>query len=212
MKIEKLTENKIRIILKPEDIKDKSLDLHTIMTKTAESQGFLLEILSKAKREIGFDTDGCRILVEAYSSPEDFFVFTVTKYSIEQEENKNMNLPRKSIKVKRKVYPTNPENFICQFENFETFCDFCDLLHSFKNLSIRGLIGGSSLYVLNDLYYLVLKDFNVKHKANSSFHSYITEFGKLINYTNTFENKLKEYGKIVIKKNAISTGIKYFCK
>ena len=82
MKIEKITENKIRIILKPEDIKDKNLDLHTIMTKTAESQGLLLEILSKAKEEIGFDTDGCRLLIEAYSSPEDFFVFTVTKYSL----------------------------------------------------------------------------------------------------------------------------------
>ena len=87
MKIEKLTENKIRIIIKPEDIKDKDLDLHTIMTKTAESQGLLLEILNKAKQEIGFDTDGCRLLVEAYSSLEDTFVFTVTKYHVENEES-----------------------------------------------------------------------------------------------------------------------------
>ena len=54
MKIEKLTENKIRIILKSEDFKDKNIDLHTIMTKTAESQGLFLEILNKAKKEVGF--------------------------------------------------------------------------------------------------------------------------------------------------------------
>ena len=52
MKIEKLTENKIRIILMPEDLEEKDLDLHTIMARTAESQGLLLEILSKAKKEI----------------------------------------------------------------------------------------------------------------------------------------------------------------
>ena len=52
MKIEKLTENKIRIILRPEDLEEKDLDLHTIMTRTAESQGLLLEILNKAKKEI----------------------------------------------------------------------------------------------------------------------------------------------------------------
>ena len=46
MKIEKLTENKIRIIIKSEDIEDENIDLHTIMTKTAESQGILLEILN----------------------------------------------------------------------------------------------------------------------------------------------------------------------
>ena len=45
MKIEKITENKIRVLLKYEDIKDKNIDLHTIMTKAIESQGFFLEML-----------------------------------------------------------------------------------------------------------------------------------------------------------------------
>ena len=42
MKIERLTEDKIRIIIKQDELKDPSLDLHTIMTKAAESQGLFL--------------------------------------------------------------------------------------------------------------------------------------------------------------------------
>ena len=210
MKIEKITENKIRIILKPEDIKDKNLDLHTIMTKTAESQGLLLEILSKAKEEIGFDTDGCRLLIEAYSSPEDFFVFTVTKYTIESD-NSFQPSPRKTVKVKRKSFSHNTENSICQFENFENFCNFCNLISNSNKFALKGLVGLSSLYLFNNNYFLVLKNINVEHKFNKVFFSYITEFGKFISYSEAFENKFKEYGKVIMKKNAVSIGIKYFC-
>ena len=181
------------------------------MTKTAESQGLLLEILSKAKEEIGFDTDGCRLLIEAYSSPEDFFVFTVTKYTIEPE-NSFQAPPRKTVKVRRKSFSNNTENSICQFENFENFCNFCNLIKNTNNFTLRGLAQLSSLYLLNNTYFLVLKNINLEHKFNKLFFSYITEFGKFISYSEVFENKLKEYGKVIMKKNAVSTGIKYFCK
>lgn len=210
MKIEKLTENKIRIILRPEDLEEKDLDLHTIMTRTAESQGLLLEILNKAKKEIGFDTEGCRLLIEAYSSPEDFFVFTVTKYTVEQDNVKNTPT-RRIVRVKRKTVSTNTSNFICQFNDFETFCGLCELLKN-NNISTRGLIGLSSLYYFKDSYFLVLKNVSVSHKNNNKLTSYITEFGRLINYSEIFENKLKEFGNVIMKKNAISSGIKYFCK
>ena len=210
MKIEKLTENKIRIILMPEDLEEKDLDLHTIMARTAESQGLLLEILSKAKKEIGFDTDGCKLLIEAYSSPEDFFVFTVTKYAVEQDEFRS-SPTRRIVRVKRKTVSTKTSNLICQFNNFETFLGFCELLNKI-NFSTKGLVGLSSLYFFNNYYFLVLKNVNTSHKHNNKLSSYITEFGKLISYSEIFENKLKEFGKVIMKKNAISNGIKYFCK
>ena len=105
MKIEKLTENKIRIIIKQEELKDKSLDLHTIMTKAAESQGLFLEILDRAKKEIGFNADGHKLLIEAFSSSDDVMVFTITKYEVIKDDNKNSAFPisHKNLKVKRKI-------------------------------------------------------------------------------------------------------------
>ena len=51
MKIEKLTENKIRIILKQEDLEKKELDIQTLLSSTPTSQEFLLDILKTAKRK-----------------------------------------------------------------------------------------------------------------------------------------------------------------
>ena len=54
MKIEKLTENKIRIILKTEDFKDKNIDIKKLLLTTPESQSLFLEILNKAKKRSRF--------------------------------------------------------------------------------------------------------------------------------------------------------------
>ena len=80
MKIEKLTENKIRVVINLDDLMKKDLDSHSIMTKSVETQGLILDILLKAEKELGFKTEGCKLLIEAFSCGEDAFVFTITKY------------------------------------------------------------------------------------------------------------------------------------
>ena len=68
MKIEKLTENKIRVIINNKDLQDNHIDLHTLMTKSLENQKLFLEMLQEAESQVGFNTDGCRLLIEAFSS------------------------------------------------------------------------------------------------------------------------------------------------
>lgn len=211
MKIEKLTENKIRIILKQEDLKDKEMDLHTIMTKTAESQGLFLEILKQAQKEVGFTTDGCRLLIEAYSSPDDIFVFTITKFSDRSpDDNSSSHSLTKKLKVKRKHVDINARISIYRFEDFEAFCGFCHFLKANPHISLRGLIGCSRLYHYQDAYYLALSEIKVDHKCLDQFYTSLSEFGKLASHSEDFECKLTEHGEIVIKKKALSTGIKYF--
>ena len=81
MKIEKLTENKIRVIVNSEDLKNNNLDYQTIMEKPIESQKLFLEMLLKAEKEVGFYTEGYKLLVEAFSSSDGVFDFTITKYT-----------------------------------------------------------------------------------------------------------------------------------
>ena len=211
MKIEKLTENKIRIILKQEDLKDKDVDLHTIMTKTAESQGLFLEILKQAQKEVGFTTDGCRLLIEAYSSPDDIFVFTITKFADRLAEDTSVGHSlSKKLKVKRKHVDIKAPISIYRFEDFEAFCGFCHFLKANPHISLRGLIGCSRLYHYQEAYYLSLSNIKVEHKCLDQFYTCLSEFGKLVSHSGDFECKLTEHGEIVIKKNAISTGLKYF--
>lgn len=214
LKIEKLTENKIRIIMKQEDLKDPSLDLHTILTQSPESQKLFLEILDKAKKECNFNIDGHKLLIEAFSSSEDFVVFTITKYAVDKIDKSSLptySPSPKNLKVKRKVniLPKTDFSVYC-FDDFEEFCSFCSAIKNNSNISTYGLVHSSSLYSYENNFYIVLSGINLKHKSLSKFYSLMSEFATFCTHSDNFESKLKEYGKCIMKKNAISTTMKHF--
>lgn len=205
MKIEKLTDNKIRVILKQKDFKNKNINIHSLLLSTPELQSLFLEILNKAKKEVNFDTDGHKLLLEVFLQNDDIFVFTITKYI---DCNANTYTPsKKYVTVKRKNCKLNSKLNIYEFKTFDDFCSFCDFINN--TLSLRGLFKSSILYFYNDLYFLVINDFSTNNEIHS-LHAYLLEFAKFQSNDANFESKLIEHGKVVIKNNAIKTGIKYF--
>ncbi len=208
MKIEKITENKIRIILKQEDFKDKSIDIKKLLLTTPESQHLFLEILNKAKKEVDFDTEGYKLLIEAYFQNEDVFIFTITKYI---ESNGTLkNKPKRYLTVKRQKQILNNSSYVYQFNTFDDFCEFCDFINKNSHISLSGIYKTSILYFYNNTYYLVIDGINICHKSLNLFHSSLLEFSNILTFTKNFRFKLKEHGKVIIKNNAINTGIKYF--
>ncbi len=208
MKIEKLTENKIRIILKQEDFKNKSIDLKKFILTEPETQSLFLEILNKAKKEVDFDTDGHKLLIEAYFQNSDVFIFTITKYT---ESNTTLkNNTKKLLSIRKKVSTLHSPCHIYQFDNFENFCDYCNYIHKKSTINLKTIFKSCILYLYNNTYYLVFDGINISHKSLALFHSSLLEFSTCFNCTKNFKFKLKEHGKIIIKNNAINTGIKYF--
>ncbi len=65
MKIEKLNENKIRVTLNIDDLAERDIDYHSFMSNSIESQSIFIDMLNKAEREVGFNTEDCRIMIEA---------------------------------------------------------------------------------------------------------------------------------------------------
>lgn len=210
MKIEKLTENKIRIIVNPSDLELENIDIKSIMTKAIERQGFFFHILEKAKDEVGFNADGCKLLIEAFSSSDDILVFTITKYP-EEGNIKNIN-SNKKLKVKRKSLNISNMQAIYKFNNFDEFCDFCECINKQYKYDIKKLSKNTYLYLYNNTYYLIMKNKNLEEMQIKNFYSIASEFLIPVHYSNNFENKLLEYGKTIIKGNSIVTGIKYFGK
>lgn len=208
MKIEKLTENKIRVIVNSEDLKNNNLDYQTIMEKPIESQKLFLEMLLKAEKEVGFYTEGYKLLVEAFSSSDGLFVFTITKYV----EKPTPSPSKLKVTPKKKVKHVNPKSTtsIYKFSSFEEFCEFCTAMHHISNFKSKYLAKNISLYVFNDTYYLVLSNINTDSTYIHAFYSTISEFASLASHSEIFKMKLLEHGKAIMKRNAIETGIKYF--
>ena len=153
MKIEKIDENKIRIILKQDDLKDKNFDVNKILLSPGNTQNLFLEILNKAEKELNFYTDGHKLLIEAYSQDEDYFVITVTKYIISKSKIKK----RKTNKISScQIY---------EFKTFEDFCAYCQFICKNSNKDFKKLYKTSSFYFYNKLncYILYILSFITKH-------------------------------------------------
>lgn len=208
MKIEKLTENKIRIIVNPSDLKVQDLDLHLMMDKTFEGQNFFADMLEQAKKEVGFNTDGCKLLIESFTS-DDILIFTITKYSLQEIKN-NKSVSKNKLIVKRKTFNTSNKQALYQFKTFDEFCNFCECLSKNIDFDIKKLSKNISLYLYHNTYYLLVKNIDTSYRRVKTFYYIANEFSSPLTFSLAFENKLIEHGKVIMKKNAITTGIKYF--
>jgi len=80
LQIEKITENKIRIILNIKDLQEKNIDLHTFMSNSMESQDLFYDMLDKAKKEVGFETKDYKLMIEALAIPNRKFYINSNTY------------------------------------------------------------------------------------------------------------------------------------
>lgn len=198
MKIEKLTENKIRIIVQTDELSNCDIDPNNFMINNISSQKFFLYVLDKAEKEIGFYTKDCKLLIEAFFSLDDVFVFTITKYSIKKKKQKKYT--KKAPLIKNPIY---------RFSSFEEFCELCEALYK-SDISLTGISKRISLYLYNDTYYLILSSVNLAYRDFKKLFSMLNEFAHIMKSSAQMESRLLEYGKPIIKQNALKTGIKYF--
>lgn len=201
MKIEKLTENKIRIILNQNDLEKN-------ITKLSEMdfQILFIKILNKAKKEINFNVEGCKLFIESYSSPDNAYIFTITKMI--KEKNSNFEYVCKSTNLKK--VKTQYVNNIFVFNSFENFESFCYLILSKQIIDLPFLYKKSMFYFYNNKYFLILKKINIFNKSKTQFYSLISEFCDILSYSENYEAKLNEYGKLLIKNNVLDNFKKHF--
>lgn len=92
MKIERLTDDKIRVLFKSEEFcceDEEIIDIHTAMSKIIEPEGMFLDILETAEMQVGFYADDCKLLIEGNESADNDFIFTITKYAVAQPKSIN---------------------------------------------------------------------------------------------------------------------------
>ena len=203
MQIEKLNENKIRITLNLDDLKENNIDLHSFMASSIETQDLFYNMLDRAEKEVGFKTQNYKLMIEALAIPNGSFVLTVTRLSKDLEQ-------LKKPKFKRKALVNNNETSIYEFDNFDNFIELCNYLCSNTDKSTYLKLKKSKLYKLDSKYYLVQNTSKIDLNTFKKLHCSIVEFGKSIPNSDLFERKLIEYGTVIYKTNAIDKCTKIF--
>ena len=205
MKIEKLTDNKIRIIIDLDELPEEDFfDEKTLTQNTDKSYMLFQNILNEAEKQVGFKVQDCKLFVEAYFSSEGYVVFTLTKYK------NNIKKISKKLKFKRKVAFDSFTNAIYKFDNFEEFCAFCTYCNNSKLADLSPFAKAISLYEYKNAYYLGFANINDDFKYSDLLYASISEFSKKVCNPDILKSKLNEYGKPIFKANAIKRGIKYF--
>lgn len=198
MKIEKLTENKLKITLSIDDLEERNINLHSFMYNTPESQDLFWELLKAAEKECGFNVDDSMIFVEASTSGSGNFTLLVTKTNevAPVPEKKVKKLSKENFKLKRKTVPLKSENTIYIFDSFDDVCAFC-------NACDTSILKENTLYSMNDLYYL---------KIGFMPYNMILDYATIAKNSALLEAKLNEYGNVVAADEALQTLSKYFNK
>lgn len=209
MRFEKLSNDKIRIILDLQDLEDNDIDYQSFMSNSSDSQKLFMEILDEAEEQMGFTTKDYKLMIEALATIDGDFIITVTRSLPDFDITSAYK--KKTIKAKRKSNRLTTDTIIYEFNNSDDIFDFILLL---KNLNISGLNAftkGFALYTYKDKYYLVMDNINKNFENIKTFLCALTEFGKSINNSNLFKSKLNEYGTLLVKNNfykALSKNLK----
>ncbi|MDO5556624.1 MAG: adaptor protein MecA [Clostridia bacterium] len=220
MKFEKLSENKIRIILTQNDLTQKNVNAHSFMANAIESQDLFLFALERAEKELGFSTKNCKVKIEALAMNTGDFVLTVTKVLPSTEKSSilqppNNSLPtlhpyRKNLHIARKKININTSNCVYKFNCFNDFCDFANIYSAQVPKSNQLIAKEIVLYSYNNLYYLTFININQNYKYLKRLLILLVEFSSSVNNPNSFIYKLQEYGDVTFKHNVLNTVQKHF--
>lgn len=200
MKIEKLTDNKIRVTFSIQELEKQNIDYHSFMSNSIENRYIFSALLSQAKEEFNFNTDNARISVDTFELSDGNFIVTITKFSIK----------KKKVSLRRKLNNLHNNSCIYKFSNIDNFCDFCIFLQTSSPHIIQILENKNSLFKINDEYFFTINNLNFTYTDISILSSYISEFATFINNSNSLISKLIENSKCIIKNNAINTCLSFF--
>ena len=197
MRIEKINENKIRIFLNLDDLKEKNIDIHSFMSSPIESQSLFLDVLQMAEEKVGFVTKDYKISIEAIAMSYGDFVLTVTR------DKELSPKKRKQFQIKRKSEDLKQIFSIFAFDSFDDFIEFAICFKNSRFYSLNKFIKQGCLYELNSTYYFVFETPEINIEFLKGLYGLFAEFSKLVFDSDLFVNKLQEYGKLIIKNNAI---------
>lgn len=187
MKLEKITDEKYRVIIHSKELKNNSINLNSLTTDANLAQKLILSILKKIKKKTNSLLDNSKLLVDFYVLDNDFLVLNITKHSLLDNVS-------------------STKEFTYAFYNFENFCTFCSSIHNLS--SLKKISKSSALYEYKSIYYL--------HILNSSIDNSdpifirLTEFADLIDLNDSENYKIIEYGNVIFTNNALIKCLKHF--
>lgn len=204
MKIEKISENKIKIILTFDELENRDISLTEISKDTNVAKDFFITLLEESNLDDDFIIDDSHLFIEAASDNNNLFIITITKIEDLPElkkyslmENNNLSKTRKKVKCNN-IIKYKVDSYIYSFSDIETILKLCDQAKKEKLY-----FGRNSLYKCQDTYFIIFSKNSVKNDKFLKTYVFLSEFCDNYYSLDLFETTLKEKSDLIIKDYAL---------
>ncbi|NLK86153.1 MAG: adaptor protein MecA [Clostridiaceae bacterium] len=201
MKIEKISDNIIRVTISYNDLEERNVDLNALNYNTPAAQEFLWDLMEQAEEQLGFNLTDSQLIIEPVPDTEEGFVITITRIDEDGEFESihkyiKSRMKKSDLRVKKKSRKVSSPLLLYSFRALNDICDLADKLDMHYS-------GESTLFRCRDTYYLSLTRSGLLSSDVKMFELMLAEYGTKIANTNFFEGYLNEYGEKIIEYNAL---------
>lgn len=210
MKIEKISENQIKVFLDKADLKERNIKLTELAYGSEKTQALFREMMEQAVETCGFDIENSPLMIEAAPTAVDGIVIIVSKVSEDTNvDNKFSLIPpsKEERKFKRSDIKTD------FFSSVDEDLDSDVLIYSFEKIDdiiavshkiFKLFSGTNSLYKYKEHYLLVIQNDNSADQLETdTLEVILSEYGT--RHTSNVISKyfLEEHAEPIIKEEAI---------
>lgn len=202
MKMERLSQNKIRIFLTFDDLLERGIQKDDMWKELEKVHELFSEMMEKAYNELGFEASG-PLVVEVFKLPAQGMVVIVTKNGF-QSESKLMDEDfdeddiNESYEFEVTLEQTDTITFA--FKDFEYVLAAAKILDSYN-------LPEAALYSWKQLWVLRIEAVNLDEILYQNVVAILSEYGESVSVTQAV---LEEYGKKIIQDDAITVLCSHF--
>ncbi|NLP46092.1 MAG: adaptor protein MecA [Epulopiscium sp.] len=211
MKIERISDNQIKIFLNKKDLLDREIKISELAYGSEKAQNLFRDMMEKAFVEHGFETDNAPLMIEAVPLSTESIMIIVTKVDSPEELDEKLGhyqSKKQSRRFKKKMQETDGLSDVSRSKHDPTW------IYSFPSLDTVAILskqlyglyqGNNTLYKDNqtEKYFLVLYANQNPNTHRSTIEGLLSEYGQKHLSSSLSESFLMEHGDTLIQSKAI---------
>ncbi len=219
MKIERISENQIKVFLNQSDLRERNIKLTELAYGSEKTQALFREMMEKAVETCGFEVEDSPLMIEAAPIASDGIVIIVSKVLDESHMDNKFTLMPPSKEERKFKRSDIKKEFFGEEYGIRGDDDSNIIIYSFDKIddisaaahkANKFFSGTNILYRYNDKYFLVIQNDNGEDAVETdSLDLIFSEYG--YKHTSNVISKyfLAEHGEIIIKENVINIFASY---
>lgn len=195
MKVEKINENKVKIILSFEELEMRNITLYDIEKNNSAAKKLFTSLIEESNLDEEFELEDSQLFIEASSDNTNTFILTITKTDDLPDLN---NYSKKETSQLYKI-----DSRLYEFSSIDVILDFCSKA---KNENL--FFGQNTLYKYENKYFILFSETAIKNKKFIKTYVMLSEYCSRYFSYDLFYNTIIEKSKIVISNRALQKLIK----